>query len=196
MGYHCAGFDEIVGVDIAPQKRYPFEFVRGDALEYVARHGHEFDVIHASPPCQVYSKTVPLSNGNHPDLVEPTRDLLIAAGKPYIIENVRFPGAPLINPITLCGAMFGLRVIRKRLFETCPIVIFTPPIMEQVGRCAPRGVYDRGQYGLITVVGNNFSPKFARLAMGIDWMTRDELSQAIPPAYTEWLGRQILELIQ
>ena len=114
MGLHRAGF-EVTGVDIEPQKRYPFEFVLGDALEYCAQHGHEFDLVVAGPPCQLYSVTASLSNGNHPDLVGPTREALIATGKPYIIENV--PGSPLINPLVLCGTMFGLALIRHRLFE-------------------------------------------------------------------------------
>jgi DNA (cytosine-5)-methyltransferase 1 len=207
MGYHCAGFDEIVGVDIAPQKRYPFEFVRGDALKFAARHGHEFDVIHASPPCQVYSVTRVLSTGNHPDLVEATRFTLSMIGRPYIIENV--PGAPLLNPITLCGTMFpGLRVIRHRLFECSPVVWWAPTSCLHWGTASAsgRGKSNKNPSGyipgnlknfdFITVTGHDYIAADGRKAMGIDWMTKKELSQAIPPAYTEWLGRQILELIQ
>ncbi len=188
MGYHLAGF-EVVGVDIEPQKRYPFEFIQADALEYIAQHGHKFDVIHASPPCQVYSVTSHLSSGNHPDLVAITRETIKATGKPYVIENV--PGAPLINPIMLCGTMFPeLRVIRHRLFETSP-VIWWPPAQcyhwSKIGKngfCSIFGEPSREKGGGMDV---------AKQAMGIDWMIGLELSQAIPPAYTRWLGMQIKE---
>ena len=124
MGYHRAGF-EVVGVDIAMQKNYPFEFHQADALEYLQEHGHEFDAIHASPPCQAYSVTYSLPNvGEYPELIEPIRELLISSGKPYVIENV--PGAPLINPVELCGSMFGLNVIRHRRFETGRLSGFRP----------------------------------------------------------------------
>ena len=115
VGYHRAGFD-VVGVDIAFQRNYPYEFHQGDALDYVAEHGHEFDAIHASPPCQAFSKTRTLHNNEHPDLVAPTREALQATGKPYIIENVT--SAPLRPDVTLCGLMFGLKVFRHRIFET------------------------------------------------------------------------------
>ena len=124
MGYHLAGF-EVVGVDINPQKRYPFEFHQEGALTYLRQYGHEFDAIHASPPCQCHSVLRHLPSFNpakHEDLIESTRRLLQASGKPYVMENV--PGAPLRNPFTLCGTMFGLRtecgaeLRRHRLFET------------------------------------------------------------------------------
>ena len=118
MGYHRAGFDDITGVDIKPMPRYPFKFIQGDALEYLAAHGAEYDVIHASPPCQAYSIMQHANHmrKDHPDLVDSVRDALKQTGKPWIIENV--PGAPLIDPILLCGLSFGLRVIRHRLFES------------------------------------------------------------------------------
>lgn len=194
MGYHRAGFNEIVGVDIKPQKRYPFEFVLGDALEYLSEHGQEFDVIHASPPCQAYSVTRSLHHNSYPMLIEETREALIATGKPYIIENV--PGAPLIDPLVLCGTMFGLRVIRHRLFECNPQITFAPAMCEHDGRVSRRGEissYATGEF--ITVAGHNFIADDGRDAMGIDWMTCKELAQAIPPAYTEWIGRQLLEML-
>ena len=104
-GYVDAGF-EVVGVDIDPQPNYPFEFHQADAIEFVSAHGHEFDAIHASPPCQAFSKTKTLHDNEHPDLIEPTREALIATGKPWVIENV--VGAPLINPIKLTGQHFGM----------------------------------------------------------------------------------------
>lgn len=189
MGYYRAGFTEIVGVDIKPQPRYPFEFVQGDALEYLAEHGGEFDFIHASPPCQAYTKAQKIMKNIHPDLVEPTRKLLKATGKPYVIENV--PGAPLINPVMLIGTMFNLLTIRPRLFEcnfNVPFVLFPVPGNRQakMGRSPKEGEY-------IQPVGNFSGIEYAKRAMGIDWMTRDELKEAIPPAYTEWIGRQLLQ---
>lgn len=204
VGYYRAGFDEIVGVDIKRQRRYPFQFVQADALEYVRQHGHEFDMIHASPPCQVYSVTAPLSNGNHPDLIVPTRAALQATGKPYVIENVE--GAPLLEPIMLCGTMFGLRVQRHRLFEIEPKLIWFPPFTckhnglstgnhrRRSGDTRTPGFKDG--YKFITVAGNNFLFEDAQLAMGIDWMSKAGLAQAVPPAYTEWLGRQMIDIIR
>ena len=195
-GYHDAGFDDIVGVDIKPQKRYPFTFVLGDALEYVELHGHEFDLIHASPPCQEYSVTKSIHGNSYPDLVEMTRTALIKTGKPYVIENV--PGAPLINPLVLCGSMFPeLRVYRHRLFECNPPIWFPP------GQCNHKFSMpkSKGEYhtldkqDFITCVGHNFQAKSGRLAMDISWMTRDELAQAIPPAYTEFIGTQMISAI-
>jgi DNA (cytosine-5)-methyltransferase 1 len=197
MGYYRAGFTEIVGVDIKPQPRYPFKFVQGDALEYLAKHGQEFDLIHASPPCQAYSTTKSLHKKTHPELIEPTRELLKATGKPYVIENVE--GAPLVNPLMLCGTMFpGLRVYRHRLFECNPPIWF-PPIAcnHSFSMPAPKGEYHTlEKYEFITCVGHNFQAEAGRIAMQIDWMTRDELAQAIPPAYTKWIGKQMIELIR
>jgi DNA (cytosine-5)-methyltransferase 1 len=203
MGYHLAGFD-VVGVDIAPQKRYPFEFIQGDALEYCTKHGHEFDVIAGSPPCQQYSVTAPLSVGNHPRLVETTREAMRATGRPYIIENV--PGSPLVNPLKLCGTMFPeLRVIRHRLFECSPVVWWPPGQCQHWGRCGhfrlrnnqgKRVIQSFENCDFLSVAGHGYIANDGRKAMGIDWMVRKELSQAIPPAYTEWLGRRFLELIQ
>ena len=192
VGYHRAGF-EVVGVDIAPQPHYPFEFHRAEALEYIREHGHEFDVIHASPPCQAYSVTKSLHDNDHPDLVVQVRRTLEATHKPYVIENV--PGAPLVDYVILCGTMFGLRVIRHRLFECKPTIWFSPAACNHAGRMAPsKGQYHSlDGYDFITCAGHNFKADAGRKAMGIDWMTRDELSQALPPAYTEWLGRRILE---
>lgn len=196
MGYHRAGFDDITGVDIEPMPHYPFRFVQADALEYLAAHGSEYDVIHASPPCQAYSVTASLPNvGDYPDLIVATRNGLRDVGKPYIIENV--VGAPLINAIVLCGSMFGLSLIRHRAFETEPPVYFVPMThsCKHLYTGSHRGCSSFKNGALaITVTGNNYPLIDGLQAMGIDWMTtRDELSEAIPPAYTEWIGKRILE---
>jgi len=199
VGYHRAGFD-VTGVDINPQPRFPFTFIQADALEYVREHGHEYDIIHASPPCQKYSVSAPLSNGSHPDMVDPTRNALLATGRPFIIENV--PGAPLHNPLVLCGTMFGLRVIRHRLFEIHPEPIWFPPRPchhngKSTGAVTEHGKNRRmgDKYQYVTVGGHAFIKADAEIGMGIDWMTTSGLSQAIPPDYTEWIGRRILPLM-
>lgn len=196
MGYYRAGFDVIVGVDIAPQPRYPFSFVRGDALEYVRQFGAQFDVIHASPPCQAHSLMLncrPGLQGKYPDLIAPTRNALQAAGRPYVIENV--PGAPLLNPVVLCGTYFGLKVYRHRLFESNLALLVPPhsPHRDQTPRAAGGAISPRG---FLSVAGHIGNVAYARKAMGIDWMTRDELAQAIPPAYTEFLGGQLYRLLE
>lgn len=198
MGYARAGF-EVVGVDIRPQPHYPFEFIQADALEFCVEHGHEFDVIHASPPCQAYSRLehvvrARLGDAAPPrvDLIAATRQTLRATGRPYVIENV--PGAPLVEPFMLCGLMFGLRVVRHRLFES-NVFVMTPPHPPHHGvfTNASRGVSGfRHGATHICITGNNFVVADACAAMDIDWMTARELAQAIPPAYTEYVGRFML----
>jgi DNA (cytosine-5)-methyltransferase 1 len=195
MGYHRAGF-EVVGVDNRHQKNYPFEFHQADAFAYLEQHGHEFDVIHASPPCQAYSVATP-DKAKHPDLVGPVRTALQQVGKPFVIENVH--GAPLHFPITLCGTMFGLwdetnniHLRRHRLFESLQLVlglggcfcaqVDVAHVAGHMGKLNRHRTHGSVQAGY----GN------AKIMMGIDWMNRDELSQAIPPAYTFWIGRQLL----
>ncbi len=199
MGYRRAGF-EVVGVDIKPQPHYPFEFIQADALEYIAEHGREYDVIHASPPCQAYSVTASLSNGNHPQLIEDTREAIQKIGKSYVIENV--VGAPLINPLMLCGTMFGLQVIRHRLFEINPPIYFPPFSCNHDGTVSGNRALRDGKrvtpclndFDFITVVGHDFILSDARIAMDIDWMGQKEISQAIPPAYTEFIGKQLISI--
>jgi len=192
MGYHRAGF-EIVGVDIEPQKNYPFTFILGDALGPSIRDAQSFDLIHASPPCQAHS-TLRYSPGagDYPELIEPTRRWLQETGIPYVIENV--VGAPLVNPLTLCGSMFDLRhdgfeLRRHRIFETSFPILGIP--------CSHRdpvlGLYgDLSKHRRRSTRGIKAGIVEAGHLMGIDWMDRRELVQAIPPAYTEYLGRQFL----
>lgn len=200
-GYHRAGFD-VVGVDIAPQPRYPFEFHQADALEYLADHGREFDVIHASPPCQHYSTVSGTAKRHHgatfPDLIAPTRALLVELGVPYVIENVI--NAPLIDPVRYCGSSFGLDLRRHRLFESnvdlvappCDHGWQTPRFRSLDGRMAKAGKLA----SVVGVHGNiNYAGEFPLRcrAMGIDWMTNAELVEAIPPAFTEHIGAQLIE---
>ncbi len=199
MGYHRAGF-EVVGVDIKPQSRYPFGFVQADALEFVAEHGHEFDVIHASPPCQRYTRiaqrNVRAVARKHPHLVPATREALEATGLPWVMENVveARPYMPLA--ITLCGSSFGLDVRRHRLFESN--MWLSPPPCDHSWQTPRFRSLDGRRKQLASVVGVhghlNYAGEMAlrEKAMGIDWMNPDELSQAIPPAYTQHLGEQLL----
>jgi len=191
MGYSRAGF-EVVGVDLHPQPRYPFEFHQADAMTFPL---DGFDAIHASPPCQAFSVATLFHRGardTHPNLVPGTRARLRAAGVPYAIENVM--GAPLENAIMLCGTMFpmGLKVYRHRLFECNPPVYFPPTSHNpHVYRPTPvgRAVAD---HGWMTVAGHFSGAEAAGRAMGIDWMTRAELAQAIPPAYTYFIGKHLM----
>jgi DNA (cytosine-5)-methyltransferase 1 len=198
VGYHRAGF-EVVGVDINPQPRYPFEFYRVDAFDALeGMAGWGFDVIHASPPCQEFSSTRHLRDaqgkqGRTLDLLSETRRAIRATGLDYVIENV--PRAPLIDPVWLCGSMFGLEVERGPLrrhrgFESNMLLLAPPDKHRQQGR--PLGVYgsmrDDIPHGGRTVE----SLAEGQALMGIDWMTWNELKEAIPPAYTEWIGRQLL----
>jgi DNA (cytosine-5)-methyltransferase 1 len=187
MGYHRAGFD-VVGVDIEPQKNYPFEFHQADALEYLEGHGHEFDAIHASPPCQAYSvSTEGLRNGGkeYPDLLGPTREALEALGKPYVIENV--PGAPMRADYELCGCYFGLQLRRERWFETN----WTPaPRLYAHDHTIPSWTVTGNGTSSWDIVrhGRQLSLAMARDVMGMPWAKRSEISEAIPPAYTELIG--------
>jgi DNA (cytosine-5)-methyltransferase 1 len=188
LGFEC----EITGVDIEPQKRYPFMFIQGDIIQHIKEHGHYYDFIHCSFPCQKYSITKSLHSNEHPDLIDVGREALIATGKPYVIENV--PGAPLKNYVELCGSMFGLKVIRHRLFECNPRIDFPPFSCNCSGTTmSHRGGDSSFANGAknITVAGHSFKVEDAKIAMGIDWMIGKELAQAIPPAYTHWLGLQI-----
>jgi len=190
-GYVAAGFD-VTGVDNRIQSKYPYRFVHADALTYVAEHWHEYDAIHASPPCQEYSASTQVAKAagaTYPDLIAQTRLNLQATGKPYVIENV--PGSPLLNPVMICGGMFGMELYRHRLFETSFTVqqpIHYPHIHPQakMGRMPKDGEY-------LQVVGHFAGVPLARRVMGISWMGQKELAQAIPPRYTEYIGRALLK---
>lgn len=218
-GLHDAGF-EVIGVDIIDQPHYPYEFHRFDAvelLEYCVRgcgalggrplgrfnYGlRDFDYVHASPPCQAYSDLkTKLTFKTYPKLIEPVRDLLMRSGKPYTIENV--PEAPMLNPVILCGTMFlGLRVIRHRAFESnLPLTAPAHPgkhplVFTHDKRKRHYGKLDQSESFVQVTGGGNCSIVDARDAMGIDWMNKHELNEAIPPAYGEFIGRQVLRQLQ
>lgn len=193
MGYYQAGFN-VVGVDLFQFKRYPFFFLQDDALHLLdglitSEGWTQFAAIHASPPCQAFTPATRIRQNDHPDLIGPTRERLEAIGLPYVIENTL--GSPLIDPQMLCGAMFPeLRVYRHRLFETnwpWPTPYHpqhTHPITK-MGRPPVDGEF-------MHVVGNFSGVQAAREAMGIDWMTRNELREAIPPAYTKHIGKWLM----
>ena len=215
MGLHRAGY-RVIGVDIEPQPHYPFEFVQANALRPPFDLS-QFDLIWASPPCQAYTGMQRINTRaprrDHPKLIEPVRRMLREARRPYIIENV--PGAPLIDPIVLCGSMFGLAVRRHRLFE-CSFWVLRPqcrhdlhpeptpvwgdgrPTRQEVrrarrGRFSPIAVYgDHPQTPGDKTMRVNRARTLAegQAAMGIDWMPWDALTQAIPPAFSEFLARQ------
>lgn len=197
MGLYRAGFD-VIGVDIKKQPRYPFRFVQADALRPpfdLAR----FDFIWASPPCQAYSALKGLAVTERPRLIDAVREMLIAARVPWVIENV--VGASFRHCIQLCGSMFGLGVWRHRRFEMSAPPVFVPECRHAL---CPEPVDVTGTGGPFAGVrkapGGGVSRKprdiqHAREVMGIDWMTRKELSESIPPAYGEFIGRAALKHI-
>jgi len=191
MGYKLAGFD-VVGVDIKPQPNYPFEFIQDDALAAFQVIGGKFDLIHASPPCQKFTKMQSMwkREDEHEDLIAEVREHLIDSD--YVIENV--PQAPLLSPITLCGGMFNLgdsegrNLRRHRGFES-NIDLIQLPHPTHKGLAV-------GVYGNTGGTSKRDGYKFAtvqnwREAMEIDWMTANELKEAVPPAYTKWIGEVI-----
>lgn len=192
MGYHRAGWT-VVGVDLRPQPNYPFEHHVGDALTWPTEG---FDAVHGSPPCQSFTAYRRKGNGvgdGYPDLIPAMRAKLDASGLPYVIENV--PGAPLLDPVCLCGSSFALDVRRHRLFETnwslvglpCDHGWQTPRFPPATNRTNLRRTVEVGVWRIPIAV--------QRKAMDIDWMELTELSEAIPPAYTEHVGRQLLALV-
>ncbi len=195
MGYSRAGF-EVVGVDHKPQPNYPFEFHQQDALAAMDEllRGYRlgsvsdsylgsFDAIHASPPCQAYARSTAWrgSRENHPRLIAPTRDLLEQTGLPYVIENVPDARRELRNPILICGSAVGLQVRRHRYFEAnWPISILSHPCHHKDTDYAFEHKDERAYAD----------------AMGCEWMTAKEAREAIPPAYTELIGHQLMQQIR
>lgn len=197
-GYARAGF-EVTGVDLKHGKRYPHKYIRGDVRDYLSQEFlNQFDVIAASPPCQTHSITQHLRNAQGKttakiDMIPETRQALIASGKPYIIENVQ--GSPLINPITLCGSAFNLKVRRHRLFESNMNLQGSLCKHKEQGK--PVGIYGSMRDQIPNGGHTAKTMDEAKEAMGIDWMIWGELVESIPPIYTEYIGKQIINrLIQ
>ena len=191
-GYQRAGF-EVVGVDIKPQPRYcGDEFHQADAMTFSLEG---FDAIHASPPCQAFTTMANRRRGNHPDLIAATRDRLESTDLPYVLENVLGARRKMVDPLTLSGGMFGLGVHRPRFFEVNFNTVLPPPVWPVLD---PIGVYGKLDGRRLwtrsdgTIQRNAKTLQEARDAMGIGWMEWDELREAIPPAYCEWIGTHLL----
>lgn len=200
MGYHRAGFD-VVGVDLAPQRHYPFEFHQADALTFPL---DGFDAIHASPPCQFYTRlrTLPwLRDREYWESIPPTMERLRAAGVPWVVENVESAAAAaaLGSAWMLCGTMFGLAwddgrpLYRHRLFASSEFLLAPGHPKHERILVPGRRLKGRARLNNGYVVGGHQNGLRAMNALGIDWMTGTELSQSVPPAYTELIGRMLLE---
>ena len=190
MGYSRAGF-EVVGVDIHPQPNYPFEFVQADVTGFGTLDCEGFDAIHASPPCQRWLGVPRALGDDYPDLIAPTRELLKATGLPYVIENV--PDAPLEDGFVLCGVTFGLPIVRHRRFEVRPDIGLVPSACHQ-------GSFSRGTEhpGTHPFAHGAWRPAWREHVLPVvwPWMTLEESHDAIPPAYTEFIGQQILQHLE
>ena len=220
MGYYRAGFDEIVGVDINPQPRYPFEFVQSDVFDFLNAAsdpdqcpGHiggyclnEFDVVHASPPCQDYSRAVRhLSSPGYPRLIEPTQDILETLGCPYVIENVVGSPIPIQSTLfgrhgfCLCGTMFGLRIWRHRLFATNFAVALPGPCNHAEPAMNPfnsAGAARLHEECLAVLGHKDVGEAYWRDHWGVGWMNRSEGREAIPPAYPEYIGQTLIQNLE
>lgn len=213
-GYYKAGLVDITGIDNEPQKNYPFPFIQADAIQYLAANWHKYHFVHASPPCQRWSKQgkgiTAITGKKYPDYITPLRKLLESFGLPYVIENV--PWAPIRPDVKLYGTMFGLRVRRERWFELGNGLFLLSPMRGYTSKTVTNGQ-------LVTIAGHGSSknrrrigkrlvtdvtPEFHQgsvkatwaMALGINWMTKKEMSQAIPPAYTEWIGNNIISQLK
>lgn len=200
VGYARAGFD-VEGVELHPRTDYPYRQHQGDAVAFIRERGHQYDAIAASPPCQAHTTLTKghLAQGRdygHVDLIADTRAALIQAGVPYIIENVVGARAELVNPVMLCGLSFGLRVFRHRLFES-NLPLDAPVHPSHRGHRVAgwrHGVKHEGDmFAVYGDGGGKGTTAEWQAAMGIDWTEdRKAIAEAIPPAYTEHLGRQLL----
>jgi DNA (cytosine-5)-methyltransferase 1 len=191
MGYHRAGWD-VEGVDINPQPRFPFKFHQADAIEFVKEHGHKYAAIVGGPPCQAHTKAQRIQKREHPRLIAPFRQVLIASGKPYVIENVEEARDELVDPQMLCGTQFGLKTDRHRLFETnWPLVVPEHHGGTHFGQHTKMGrPWKPGT--LYQAIGNFSGVEFVRQDLDVPWMNRDGIRECIPPVYAEYIGRQLL----
>lgn len=208
MGYHRAGFD-VVGVDINPQPHYPFEFHQADAMRIFERGTIRqgvpsllhvrglgiFDAIHASPPCQAYTWAAARWTKERSDLAGATLAMLEWTELPFVIENVPQAGKHIAGNLVLCGQMFGLSLVRHRAFNVQPPILFAPHHPPCVGLVKAGKASTVAGHGGDNVKGMGGRAQ-KQAAMGIDWMTDVELNEAIPPAYTEWIGTQLLRVLE
>lgn len=191
-GYADAGITDIVGVDLAPQMRYPYPFVQCDALEYLADCGRDFDIIHASPPCQAYSSlrflNIARGKGKEwPRLIEPLLPMLAATGRHWVVENV-MGARDVLDGSWLCGQMFGRPFFRHRIFASS-FLWLAPAHPKHAPHISRGGGWGRPRMSYFAVGGDG---EQAAQVMGIDWMTHAELVQAVPPCYTEYIANQFL----
>ncbi|MEV4232381.1 SAM-dependent methyltransferase [Streptomyces bobili] len=199
-GYGKAGLNPLLGVDKDPQPRYPFNFHQGDAVAFVLENlkliQALFGFIHASPPCQLDSDCQRIQGNDHPDLIGPTREALELTGLPFVIENVGGAVPKLRDPVELCGAMFGLHTYRHRYFEAGGGFSFrAPDHPEHTARQVKMGRSPRpGEF--IQAIGNFAGVGLVRKDWGVPWMNRDGIREAIPPAYSEYIGRQFMGQIR
>ena len=201
-GYDLAGWD-VTCVELDPVKaaRNPHRTIVADAITYAADHGRDYDAVTGSPVCKPFTDLAVLSDNEHPDTLTPFRAVVVALGVPYVIENVE--GAPLRDPMWLCGSMFGLDVEcrdgerrwlrRHRGFESNVFLVPPGPCMHPAGQ--PVGVYGTGGGGQQTR-GYKAHPEEARAVMGMPWGSRDGVAQAIPPQYTRWIGAQLIDALE
>lgn len=190
FGYEQAGF-EVTGVDIEFQPKYKSTFFQEDAIEFLKRYHHDYDFFHASPPCQEYSlstKQFRMKGKQYPQLISQLRTEFIKIGKPYVIENV--PGSPLLNPIMLCGTMFGLPTYRHRLFES-NVHLFQPMHEKHLQPNCRMGRKPKSNE-FIQYVGHFSGIKIVQKFTGLHWLGQKELAQSIPPQYTYYIGLQII----
>lgn len=191
LGYINAGF-EVTGVDLITSKNYPGQLIISDAIEFAKRNAHQFDIIHASPPCQEYSKLKAFNRHHSSIPLNQLREILETSKSSYIIENV--PGAPLINYIKLNGSMFGLKCLKERWFES-NMLLFAPEKIPTKGKFQVNK-YGLNKNGFTTIAGNMFSVKYVRNMLQLPGQhTRREIAEGIPPIYTHYLGLQIFDLL-
>lgn len=194
-GYDAAGF-YVLGLDKDPQPRYPFTFIQADALWFLEEFAdwirEHVALVDASPPCQAHSRAQRIMKREHPRLIAPTRELLLAIGLPFTIENVEEARDELLAPVLLCGAMFGMRTYRHRLLETNGWTLTPPEHPAHVAKLAKLG-RPRGPGQFVDYVGNYSGVSDSREDMRMEWASRDGIREAVPPQYAEYFGRQALE---
>jgi DNA (cytosine-5)-methyltransferase 1 len=196
QGYRNAGFD-VTGVDIKAQPRNPHRFILGDAIEYANAHAKEYAAIHASPPCQSYSTAMKHLAKPQPMLIGIVREILKASGKPWVIENVK--GAPLAewsdlfgrHGVVLCGTAFKLRIYRHRIFETSFALPSAPPCDHSKHAMNPHR--SEGRERIYAEWGRQEPEKLWAKEMGVSWMSRHGAREAVPPCYTAWIGKHLLD---